>query len=167
MSLRISNALVPAPFALSEVEGQDRCFDFAQHERRRGGLLIVSALALGACSGEPANTQALAVAEANQASEAADDGLVNCAVDGAEAFARTCTLDRQQTAQGLVLTIRHPDGGFRRFKVTRDGRGVVAADGAEPADVAITGPEEIEVGVGDDHYRLPATIKAGASKSAG
>lgn len=128
---------------------------------------LLALLLIPACSQEPANTQALALAEANQASEAADDGLVNCAVDGAAAFARTCTLDRQQTAQGLVLTIRHPDGGFRRFRVTSDGRGVVAADGAEPADVAITGPGEIEVGVGDDHYRLPATIKPGASKSAG
>ena len=118
-------------------------------------------LLLAACSQESANTQALAVAEANQAAEAADDGLVNCAVDGAEAFSRVCLLDRQQTADGLVLTIRHPDGGFRRLKVTSDGRGVAAADGAQPADVAITGPGEIAVGVGDDHYRLPATIAAG------
>jgi hypothetical protein len=120
---------------------------------------LLTLLALAACQQEQANTQALAVAEANQAVEAADDGLVNCAVDGAEAFSRTCMLDRQQTAEGLVLTVRHPDGGFRRLKVTTDGRGVVAADGAQPADVAITGPGEIEVGIGDDHYRLPATIK--------
>ncbi len=125
---------------------------------------LAALLLIPACSQEPANTQALAVAEANQASEAADDGLINCAVDGAEAFARTCTLDRQQTASGLILTIRHPDGGFRRFKVVGDGRGVVAADGAEPADVAITGTDEIEVGVGDDHYRLPATVKQPAAE---
>ena len=122
-------------------------------------------LLLAACSQESANTQALAVAEANQAAEAADDGLVNCAVDGAEAFSRVCLLDRQQTSDGLVLTIRHPDGGFRRLKVTSDGHGVAAADGAQPAEVAITGPGEIEVGVGDDHYRLPATIKAGIAKT--
>ena len=120
---------------------------------------LLALLLIPACGQEPANTQALAVAEANQASEAADDGFVNCAVGGAEAFARTCTLDREQTASGLILTVRHPDGGFRRLKVTKDGRGVVAADGAEPADVAITGAQEIEVGVGDDHYRLPATIR--------
>lgn len=123
-------------------------------------------LMLTACGQESANTQALAIAEANQASDAADDGLINCAVGGAAAFSRTCMLDRQQTSAGLILTIRHPDGGFRRLKVTRDGRGVVAADGAEPADVAITAPGEIEVGIGEDHYRLPATIKPGISKPA-
>ena len=121
---------------------------------------VLPSLLLVACSQEAANTQALAVAEAHQASDAADDGLINCAVDGAEAFTRVCTLDRQQTAGGLILTVRHPDGGFRRLKVTDDGRGVAAADGAERADVAITGPGEIEVGLGDEHYRLPATIKA-------
>ena len=125
---------------------------------------LLPLLALAACSQEAANTQALAVAEANQASEAVDDGFVNCAVGGTEAFARVCTLDREQTANGLILTVRHPDGGFRRLKVTTDGRGVVAADGAEPADVAVTGAEEIEVGIGDDHYRLPATIRQPATK---
>lgn len=164
MSTRISSR---SSFVSSEVEtqpGAGRCLDVARHERKWPTTL--SLLLLAGCSQEAANTQALAVAEANQAVEAADDGLVNCAVDGAEAFARVCTLDRQQTAEGLVLTLRHPDGGFRRLKVTTDGRGVVAADGAEPADVAITGPGEIEVGIGDDHYRLPATIRPGAAKGA-
>ena len=117
-------------------------------------------LAVAGCS-QPvtSNTQALAVAEANQAVEAADDGRIDCAVAGSDAFARVCSLDREATEQGLILTARHPDGGFRRFRVTTDGRGVVAADGAEAADVAIVGPGEIEVGVGDDHYRFPATIK--------
>lgn len=123
---------------------------------------LLPLLLIAACTQESANTQALAVAEANQAIEAADDRLVNCAVDGAAAFARVCTLDREQTAGGLVLTVRHPDGGFRRLRVTGDGRGVAAADGAVPADVAITGADEIEVGIGDDHYRLPATVKATA-----
>ena len=37
---------------------------------------------------------------------------------------------------------------------------VVAADGAEPAEVTLVGQDEIEVAIGDDHYRLPATAKA-------
>jgi len=127
-------------------------------------LPLAPVLLAAACSQESTNTQALAVAEANQAAEAADDGLVNCAVDGAATFARSCTLDRQQTSEGLVLTVRHPNGGFRRLRVTRDGRGVAAADGAEAADVAITGPSEIEVGIGNDHYRLPATVKGAAAQ---
>lgn len=121
---------------------------------------LLCALLLAACNDAPtSNTQVLARAEANQAVEAADDGRIDCAVSGAAAFTRVCTLDREESANGLILTARHPDGGFRRFRVTADGRGVVAADGAEPADVAIVGPAEIEVGVGDDHYRFPATIR--------
>lgn len=116
-------------------------------------------LALAACEQAQTDTQVLAEAEVNQMADAADEGRINCALDGADAFARVCTLDREQGPQGLVLVARHPDGGFRRMLVTSDGRGVVAADGAEPATVAIAGRDEIEVALGDDHYRLPATVK--------
>ena len=124
-------------------------------------VLLAPLLLAVACSQDSANTQALAVAKANQV---ADGGLVNCAVDGAATFARSCTLDRRQTLDGLVLTVRHPNGGFRRLRVTKDGRGVAAADGGEPANVAITGPSEIEVGIGDDHNRRPATVKGAAAE---
>ena len=114
---------------------------------------------LAACSETQTNTQVLAEAEVNQMAEAADDGKINCALEGSAEFARVCTLDREQGPEGLILVARHPDGGFRRLRVTQDGRGVEAADGAEPAEVAIAGRDEIEVALGDDHYRLPATIK--------
>ncbi len=64
-----------------------------------------------------------------------------------------------RTADGLTLTVRAPDGSFRRLRVTDDGRGVVAADGALPAIVTIVGDGIIEVVIADDRYRLPATIK--------
>ena len=81
-----------------------------------------------------------------------------CAQGEAE-LAAQCTIDREQTAAGLVLTLRHPDGHFRRLLVTGDGRGVVAADGAEPATVTPTGADQIDVAIGGDRYRLPATIR--------
>lgn len=80
---------------------------------------------------------------------------------GSGTLAKDCLVERTATPQGLVLTLRHPDGGFRRLLVTKDGRGVVAADGAQPAKVAIEG-EGIAVAIGGDHYLLPATIKGGA-----
>ena len=40
-----------------------------------------------------------------------------------------------------------------------DGRGVIAADGSEPAKVMIIGDGVIEVAVGGDRYRLPANTK--------
>ena len=135
--------------------------------RRRSSpfVFVASAVLLAACSEAPTNTQVLAQAEATQAVEAADDGRIQCALDEAEAFARVCTLDREQTAAGLVLTARHPDGGFHRLLVTKDGRGVVAADGAEAAVVTIVGRDEIEVALGGDHYRLPATVRAGSAQT--
>ena len=114
-----------------------------------------------ACSPEQtANTQVLANVEAVQDQEAADDGLLNCAVGAAATLSRVCSVERQESDRGLLLTIRHPDGGFRRLLVTKDGRGVVAADGAQPAQVTLVGANEIEVALGDDIYRLPATVKA-------
>jgi hypothetical protein len=119
-------------------------------------------LAVAGCGPAKTDTQVLAQVEANQALEAAEDGRVQCAPAGATAFARVCEIERATTERGTVLTVRHPDGGFRRLLVTTDGRGVVAADGAEPAKVTLVGQDEIEVALGDDHYRLPATRKVAA-----
>ena len=88
-----------------------------------------------------------------------DADRIGCAVAGAGDFTRVCTIDRVAEPDGLILTIRHPDGGFRRLRVTRDGRGVVAADGSEAVGVGIAGDNQIEVTVGKDRYRLPATVK--------
>jgi hypothetical protein len=83
---------------------------------------------------------------------------IECAVDGAAAFERVCTLERTP-GPDVLLTLRSPSGGFRRLVTTRDGRGVMAADGAEPAVVTIVGKGLIEVSIGSDRYRLPAQIR--------
>ncbi len=85
--------------------------------------------------------------------------MINCAVGAAATLSRVCSVDRQDSDRGLLLTVRHPDGGFRRLLVTKDGHGVVAADGAQPAQVTLVGTNEIEVALGDDIYRLPVTVK--------
>lgn len=89
----------------------------------------------------------------------AEEERVECAPAGAGEFRRTCTVERVEGAEGTVLTVRHPDGGFRRLLVTTDGRGVVAADGADKAVVSIIDDDRIEVAVAGDRYRLPATVK--------
>jgi hypothetical protein len=78
---------------------------------------------------------------------------------GTAPLAPRCTVERERTDAGLVLTLRDPDGGFRRLLATRDGRGLVAAAGAEPARVAVVGPDLIEVALGGHRYRLPATVR--------
>ena len=82
---------------------------------------------------------------------------VLCA-DGRAQLAATCTASLSHDRDGQVLTIRDGEGGFRRFRLTADGRGVVAADGAEPARVRVVGRDAIEVAIGNTRYRLPATI---------
>ena len=84
--------------------------------------------------------------------------LVECAVDGAADFARVCTVERS-AGREILFTIRAPSGSFRRLAATSDGRGVRAADGAEEAEVRIVGDGLIEVAIGGDRYRLPATIR--------
>lgn len=117
-------------------------------------------LALAACNpgGQTADTQVLARVEAQQRAAADDSGLILCAQAGA-ALTRACTVEQMQGPDGLILTVRRPDGGFHRLLATRDGRGVVAADGAEQAQVSIAGADGIDVVLGDDRYRLPATVK--------
>ena len=117
-------------------------------------------LALSACNthDQTATTKALARVEADQRARAEDDGMVLCA-RGGDALTRSCTVEQTAGPDGLILTVRHPDGGFHRLLATRDGRGVVAADGAETARVGIVGSDGIDVRLGDDHYRLPATVK--------
>ena len=82
---------------------------------------------------------------------------VACAPGGLPDLTERCAVTRERTAAGLVLVLTAPSGGFRRLLVTRDGRGVVAADGAEAASVTIVAPGLIDVAVGDDRYRLPAS----------
>ena len=123
---------------------------------------LIPLLLLAACGEAKTDPAKLAQAEAQQRASADDNGRIVCARGGSSDFARACTLDRVAGPQGLVLTLTHPDGGFHRLLVTKDGRGVVAADGAERAEVKVVGPGEIEVRLGGDRYRLPATVKPGA-----
>jgi len=126
---------------------------------------ILLPLALAACGERNADTDTLANVEAQQRAAADDDGVIECAAKGATAFTRSCTVDRTESDQGLVLTVRHRDGAFHRLLVTKDGRGVIAADGAEKAVVTILGPGQIEVALSGDRYRLPATVKGAAKPS--
>ena len=121
--------------------------------KKLGGLIAV--LLVAGCNGGPDNGK-LAEAEARGSKEAALDGLIDCALEGAKAFDRDCTITEMSGADGTVLVVGKADVGYRRLQVTTDGRGVVSADGAEPAKVAIIGDGMIEVAVGSDRYRLPA-----------
>ena len=104
--------------------------------RKAALLLLVSG-----CEARIPDKATAARAEANARAIAEAEGKVECAVPGAKSFAYACAIDRTQTQDGLYLTLRHPDGGFRRLLVTNDGRGVIAADGAEKAEVTPLAPD--------------------------
>ena len=116
-------------------------------------------LGLAACGG-PGGADSLEEAEAQAAASGAEDGRIACALAGGDNFSETCSIEQSQGSDGTILTIRHPDGGFRRLEIATDGRGVIAADGAETAVVSTLAEGLIEVRLGDARYRLPATVKA-------
>ena len=106
--------------------------------------------------------------------QAARDGMIVCALAGADTFERTCTTEQITGPDSKMLVIRHADGGFRRFTILTDGRGLAPADGFDETRIRVLGANRIELSSGDDKYRLPAQIKGqgnaledGASKDAG
>ena len=116
---------------------------------------LASVWLLAGCDSAPDNGT-LAEAEARGSREAAANGRIECALEGAKLFDRTCTVEEMSGADGTVLIVGKPAVGYRRLQVTTDGRGLIAADGSQPATVAIIGEGLIEVAVGADRYRLPA-----------
>jgi hypothetical protein len=116
---------------------------------------------LSACGGPPDEKPAEPALDASNrpAASQPEAPRIPCAAPGTADLAPVCTLDRTESANGVILTLRHPDGAFHRLQITRDGRGVIAADGAEPARVTPIAADRIEVELGGARYRLPATIR--------
>ena len=99
----------------------------------------------------------LLLAACSEGAEAEVPGSpVECALAGATDFAATCTMEREERDGQRLLVIRHPDGGFRRFELGVAERGIVAADGVQPAEVT-RGKGVVELRVGPDRYRLPVS----------
>lgn len=120
-------------------------------------LLVLPFLLLAGCDPTP-DPNVLSNVEAEQRTAADDAGRIECTADAAAAFAADCTIERMTDGDETILTLRQPDGGFHRLRITRDGRGVVAADGSESAKVIVIGDSRIEVAIGGARYRLPATV---------
>ncbi|MGX7952675.1 hypothetical protein ACWPM1_08915 [Tsuneonella sp. HG249] len=114
-------------------------------------LVALSLLALGACS--EGATQAQAGPEAAR---------IDCALGDGSAFGPDCLVERADGEQGTEFVVRHPDGGFRRFRIADDRSGMVAIDGADVALNQLVGePPVLQVTVGADRYRFPADLDAG------
>ena len=132
-------------------------------------LLLAS---LAGCGGD--NAAPIEQTEKDASDQAARNGDIVCALAGSDRFERTCKTEQIAAPDGKMLVIRHPDGGFRRFNILTDGRGLAPADGFDETRIRVLGANRVELSSGDDKYRLPAQIKGqgnaaedGASKDAG
>ncbi|MFZ1743832.1 MAG: hypothetical protein WAT93_13320 [Pontixanthobacter sp.] len=104
--------------------------------------------AMSACSPDVDQPQAVEGAE-----------TVECALGEGSQFAPDCLVERSDVEGIRILTVRHPDGGFRRFHMLDDGRGLIEADGADQA-IRKLDNGVLEITVGTDRYRFPAQLKA-------
>jgi hypothetical protein len=123
-------------------------------------VLSVLVISLSACGKN--SDDDLVNAENSASKEAVSNGKIECALAGSTKFDRVCTTDRISGPDGQTLVIRHPDGGFRRFTILTDGRGLSPADGFDETKISILADGMIELKSGDDLYRLPAQIKSKA-----
>jgi hypothetical protein len=91
---------------------------------------------------------------------------VACRLDSGQSFADKCSAEwRDEGGDVRILILHHPDGGFRRLLVARDGKRVNVADGSETLAVATIPNGLVELSVGDRAYRLPAaSLRAGAAR---
>lgn len=112
----------------------------------RTGAILVACLLTTACKQTPTTPFG---------EEVKPDAQLECAIGADGAWSKDCALERD----GDLLTIRHPDGGFRRFRILSDGRGLEAADGSEQAAIQIVDQGRIEARIGGDRYRLPAQME--------
>jgi hypothetical protein len=139
-------------------------------------LGLAGATLLAACGGGSADDEgpsglpevvaapAANTATAASAKAAAPAALtIACAPSGEAELREACAVDRLNDARGTVLTIRLPDGGFRRLRVSEDGRDVTAADGSQRARVTPTAGG-IDVEVGGARFRLPARAPGAAPR---
>ncbi|HYN46274.1 MAG TPA: hypothetical protein VES64_06250, partial [Allosphingosinicella sp.] len=70
-------------------------------------------------------------------------------------FERVCSAEWTDGPDGRIVTLRKPDGGFRRLLATGDRRHYIAADGAEQANVLQLRHGVTEISIGGDVFRLP------------
>jgi hypothetical protein len=95
------------------------------------------------------------------AGEADDRPRVHCASAADRPLAADCRLERLADADGMLLILSRPDGGFRRLRMAADGA-LSAADGAIEARSVRTA-SAIGVAIGAERYAVPLGMLANGS----
>ena len=89
-----------------------------------------------------------------------DSRKIDCALGGSAQFERRCWVEIAGEQGRKLLVVRAPDGSFRRFLAVNDGRGAVPADGSEDASAQWVDGGVLQLTVGSDRYRFPASVKS-------
>ena len=105
----------------------------------------------------------LATGCGSDAAPAVAEGEVHvpCALAGEKELTPKCAVETVQQGERRLLVVRHPDGGFRRFAVSADGRDLAVVDGADQAALQLAG-NAIEVRVDADLYRFALPLGGNA-----
>ncbi len=90
---------------------------------------------------------------------------IECALNGADMFSKICATERVSAEDGTILMIRHSDGGFKRFRILTDGRGLEVAEGFNDTHIEIIDETYIILSSGNDKYKLQAQFKGGLAPS--
>ncbi len=88
----------------------------------------------------------------------ADAQTISCALRGAGTFASSCTIEKAEIDGKTLLTVFHPDGGFRRFEQLADGSGLAAVAGADAVTQTLSG-DTLEIALAGNRYRFPASSR--------
>jgi len=99
------------------------------------------------------------LAACSPAEDALKGRVIDCAATGSTKFLPDCFVEDSRVGERRFLTVRNKNGAFRRFEMVDDGRGVIAADGADDAVAKWSAEGVLEVAVGTDRYRFPARMK--------
>ena len=128
---------------------------------RIAGALAVAGLAFAmvACGGDgsaaAADTGTASAAQTSNPTGSRTTTSIACAPDGAPGFDATCTVERVEVEGKILLTVFHPDGGFRRFEQLPDGSGLAAVAGADAVTQTLSG-DILEISLAGNRYRFPA-----------
>lgn len=126
---------------------------------QRFTLMALSGLAaLSACGDDEA-----AIAAAQKASLVGNK--IECALNGSDSFSLNCATERVSSDNGTILMIRHSDGGFKRFRILTDGRGLETAEGFDDSSIEIIDEEYIILSSGVDRYKLKAQFTGGGQQT--
>ena len=142
--------------ALLRVAGDDRKVKWM----RIAGTLAVAGLAFAmvACGGDGSASAASGDTGTPHRDRAPTTTSIACAPDGAQSFDATCSVERGEVEGKILLTVFHPDGGFRRFEQLPDGSGLAAVAGADAVTQTLSG-DILEVSLAGNRYRFPATTR--------